>query len=118
MGVCGALCMSNPKRTSAGPGPGFGDGRIVQFSESIWTATTPIRFAGIWYPHVMTVLRLDSGELLLHSPCAPSDELVSTIATMGTVGHIVAPNWFHDLFLKQYRYLYPNAVFWGPRFLK
>ena len=66
----------------------------------------------------MAVIRLKSGELVLHSPCRPSGELQRDLSQLGPVAHIVAPNWFHDLYLKQYRALYPQAVFWGCRRLR
>lgn len=97
---------------------GFGDGRLVPFADSLWTATTPISFAGIWFPHVMTIIRLTGGGLLLHSPCRPSTALVDEIAHIGSVVHIVAPNWFHDLYLREYRSLYRNATFWGPPIMR
>jgi hypothetical protein len=97
---------------------GFGDGALVPFTDSIWTATTPIRFAGTWFPHVMAVVRLTSGDLLLHSPCRPMVDLIADIARVGRVAHVVAPNWFHDLYLAQYRELYPEATFWAPAFLQ
>lgn len=96
----------------------FGDGSLKPFTNSIWIATTPIRFFGTWFPHVMTVVRLNDGTLLLHSPCRSSPELVEAIAAIGNVAHIVAPNWFHDLYLDEYRAIYPNATLWGPAFLK
>jgi hypothetical protein len=101
------------------PGPpGFGDGRLVPFTDSIWTATTPIRFAGTWFPHVMAVVRLARGDLLLHSPCRLTDDLEHDIARRGTVAHVVAPNWFHDLYLGEYRSVYQHATFWAPTLLK
>lgn len=66
----------------------------------------------------MTVMRLSNGDLVMHSPCRPSDALRAEIAALGNVGHIIAPNWFHDLYLSRYRRMYPNAVFWGPRRLR
>ncbi|MGB6601682.1 MAG: DUF4336 domain-containing protein [Candidatus Cybelea sp.] len=66
----------------------------------------------------MTAIRLESGGLLLHSPCQPSDGLIASIARTGDVSDIVAPNWFHDLYLAQYRRLYPNATFWAPALLR
>jgi hypothetical protein len=96
---------------------GFGDGRIVPFADSIWTAATPIRFAGTWFTHVMTVVRLDSGDLLLHSPCRMSHDLMYDISRTGRVAHVVAPNWFHDLYLGEYRSLFPDATFWAPALL-
>lgn len=66
----------------------------------------------------MTAIRLESGGLLLHSPCRPSDDLIADIARIGDVRDIVAPNWFHDLYLAEYRRLYPNATFWAPALLR
>jgi hypothetical protein len=34
------------------------------------------------------------------------------------VKHIIAPNWFHDLYLREYHDAYPQATVWGPRFLQ
>jgi hypothetical protein len=92
----------------------FGSGQLSAFAESVWTAATPIRFAGIWFPHVMTVVRRSDGGLVLHSPCRPSQTLTADIAALGPVAHVVAPNWFHDLYLAGYRSLYPKATFWAP----
>ncbi len=91
---------------------------LTPFAESLWTAATPIRFAGSWFPHVMTVIRLSDRNVLLHSPCRPASALYNAIAGIGAVTHVVAPNWFHDLYLREYRASYPNARFWGPRFLQ
>lgn len=95
----------------------FGDGRLKPFVDSLWTATTPIRFAGTWFPHVMTVVRLRNESVMLHSPCRPSAALFDEIAQVGAVAHVVAPNWFHDLYLREYRAAYPAAAFWAPAFL-
>ncbi len=97
---------------------GFGDGKLAPFVDSVWTATTPIRFAGVWQTHVMTVVRLSDGDVLLHSPCRLSSDLREAIAKLGRVTDVVAPNWFHDLYLAEYRAAYPDATFWGPVFLK
>jgi hypothetical protein len=99
-------------------GDRFGDGTLVPFVDSLWTAATPVRFAGTWFSHVMTVVRLRNGSALLHSPCRPSGALLDAVAEIGSVAHVVAPNWFHDLYLREYRASYPNAAFWGPRLLQ
>lgn len=96
----------------------FRDGRLKPFVDSLWTATTPIRFVGTWFPHVMTVVRLKNGSVMLHSPCRPSTALFDDIARIGLPAHVVAPNWFHDLYLREYRAAYPRAMFWAPRFLR
>jgi hypothetical protein len=97
---------------------GKGAAGLALFADSVWIASTPVRFAGTWFPHVMAVVRLRDGSLLLHSPCRPSDDLLQDIASLGNVAHVVAPNWFHDLYLAEYRAIYRDATFWAPRFLQ
>lgn len=96
----------------------FGDGKLKRFVDSLWTVMTPIRFVGTWFPHVMTVVRLRDGSVMLHSPCRPSEALFDEITQIGAAAHVVAPNWFHDLYLREYRSAYPRATFWGPRLLR
>jgi len=91
---------------------------LTQFAEGLWTASIPIRFAGAWFPHVMTVLRLNDKSLLLHSPCELSDDIRADLRALGTVEQVVAPNWFHDLYLTEYRRAFPNATFWAPPLLQ
>ena len=88
---------------------------LTQLADDIWTASYPVRFAGAWFPHVMTVIRLPDGSLLLHSPCRYTPELADAVEKIGTVAHIVAPNWFHDLYLREYKAAYPQATMWGPK---
>lgn len=109
--------MAMKRNDRKAPG-GFGDGTLASIADSLWTATTPTRFAAIWFPHVMTVIRLGDGRLVLHSPCQPSTSLTDDIARIGKVAHIIAPNWFHDLYLAEYRSLYREAIFWGPPTLR
>jgi hypothetical protein len=92
--------------------------RLTPLAESVWVAATPIRLAGVWFPHVMTAIRLDDGTVLLHSPCRLSDELRADLEPLGKVADVVAPNWFHDLYLADYRRTYPAAVFWAPVMLR
>lgn len=98
--------------------PSLFEWSLTPFADNLWTASYPIRFAGAWFPHVMTLVRLPDGSLLLHSPCRLSSVIAEEIAKIGLVKHIVAPNWFHDLYLREYRAAFPQATLWGPRFLQ
>lgn len=109
-------CSASGRRGAAIDG--FGGGRLTPFANRLWTATTPIRFAGVWHPHAMTVVHLKDGGVMLHSPCLLTPALYDAIAEVGPVTHVVAPNWFHDLYLREYRARYPDARFWGPRVLQ
>ncbi|TAM78182.1 DUF4336 domain-containing protein [bacterium] len=92
--------------------------QLDQLADGLWIATMPIRFAGAWFPHTMTVVRLDDGSLLVHSPCRPSPQLHEGLLALGPVAHVVAPNWFHDLYLREYRQAYPQAILWAPARLR
>lgn len=91
---------------------------ISPLTENIWTVSVPVRFAATWFPHVMAVIRLSDGSLVIHSPCRLSESLRIALLALGPVKHIIAPNWFHDLYLAEYRAAFPDAVLWGPRFLQ
>jgi hypothetical protein len=44
----------------------------------------------------MTVIRLENGDLWLHSPVAPTHDRVEAPLAIDPAGHIVAPNEFHQ----------------------
>jgi len=45
----------------------------------------------------MTVIRLDDGRLMLHSPCEIDDHMRRALVELGEVAYIVAPGTFHHL---------------------
>ena len=61
----------------------------------------------------MTVLRLQSGGLLLHSPVAIDDKVKDELNQLGMVEHIVAPNCFHHLHASRANQLFPDAKLWA-----
>lgn len=65
--------------------------------------------AGFRYPTRMAIIRLKSGELVLWSPTAFSDDLGAAVAALGTVRHLVAPNSLHHTFLGDWQRAYPDA---------
>lgn len=52
-----------------------------------------IRFFGAPFPTRMTIVRLSSGKLFVHSPTAYSPALAERVAELGPVAHLVSPNW-------------------------
>jgi hypothetical protein len=62
----------------------------------------------------MTVVRIEDGSLLLHSPIALSSRLRSQIDCLGPVRHIVSPNKLHHLFLNAAVAAYPGARLYVP----
>ena len=65
--------------------------------DKIWTLDRPVWFSGIRQRARTTVVRLDDGSLLLHSPAPPTDALAVQLRGLGPVRWLVVPNCFHHL---------------------
>jgi hypothetical protein len=64
----------------------------------------------------MTVVRLQSGDLFLHSPIAFDPGLAVQLQSMGTIRHLVSPNQFHYAHIGEWSRAFPEALTWGsPR---
>ena len=83
------------------------------FPDRLWIAQVPLRFLGIEMGTRMTVCRLDSGELWVHSPIEPTLELRQELDALGKVSFIVAPNKLHHLFVLDFLTAYPDAKLFG-----
>ncbi len=60
----------------------------------------------------MTVIRLASGQLVLHSPCDITAAIAEEISALGPVAHIVAPGNFHTMYLAAAQVAFPGAKTW------
>jgi hypothetical protein len=61
----------------------------------------------------MTVVRLTSGDLFLHSPIKFDDGLANELQGMGTVRHLVSPNQFHYAHIAEWARAFPEALTWA-----
>lgn len=61
----------------------------------------------------MTVIKLPTEGILLHSPVPISEDLYDELNRIGQVEHIVAPNCFHHVFVPEAKEHYPNSVLWA-----
>jgi len=80
---------------------------------NIWDHEMPIRFGGIPLWHRMTVIRLASGGLVVHSPTKLDLASQREFQKLGPIVAIVAPSWWHDLYLQEYLSAYPDARLYG-----
>lgn len=80
-------------------------------AEGIWIVDSgPFRVAGfIPVPVRMTVVRLNSGAMWLHSPTQWSEDLQRDVERMGPIRHLIAPNPFHWSFIREWKAHCPNA---------
>jgi hypothetical protein len=62
----------------------------------------------------MTVIRLASGGLFLHSPTKLDDETKGALDAIGEVQAVVAPSRAHHLFVGDYIKMWPAAKLYGP----
>jgi hypothetical protein len=82
--------------------------RIV--ADGIWVVDRRLRMGGVTMPTRMTVVRLRTGGLLLHSPVRLDAPTREGIASLGRVDALVAPNSFHYLFLGEHAAAHPTAT--------
>lgn len=81
-----------------------------RLGNDIWDYEIPIRFGGIPLWHRMTIIRLSGGGLLVHSPTKLDFATREALEEIGPVVAIVAPSWWHDLYLREYINAYPDAI--------
>ncbi|MBN2258244.1 MAG: DUF4336 domain-containing protein [Anaerolineaceae bacterium] len=72
-----------------------------------------IRFLKIPFPTRMTVVKLSTGDIWLHSPIAYDATLALTISAMGPIRHIVSPNKLHYAHIKEWKDAFPDATAWA-----
>ncbi len=77
----------------------------------VWTAERPMRFLGLEMGTRMTLVRLASGGLWIHSPIALSAALRDAVDALGPVLAVVAPSLFHHLYVGEWMRAYPYASF-------
>ncbi|MGJ4939032.1 DUF4336 domain-containing protein [Bradyrhizobium sp. HKCCYLS1011] len=64
----------------------------------------------------MTVVRLSSGDLLLHSPIKFDQALANELQRLGRIRHLVSPNQFHYAHIGEWSTAFPDAIPWAsPR---
>ncbi len=81
----------------------------------IWASERPVWFSGVRLRARTSVIRLDDGRLLIHSPTPPSDSWVKQVTALGEVSWLVVPNCFHHLGTPAAAAAFLHAKILGPR---
>lgn len=76
---------------------------------TIWTKTYPVRYAGARFSGRMTVIRLSSGGLWIHSPAPMDEDTVAEIRALGPVHFVVSPGTFHYFHVPATQAAFPDA---------
>lgn len=94
---------------------------LKPIAEELWIVDGPaIRFGApmlkMDFPTRMTVIRLASDALFIHSPTMLTPELKNEIDELGKPAWIVGPNRIHYWWIPEWRNAYPKAtVYLAPR---
>ncbi|MGJ4932326.1 SDR family oxidoreductase [Bradyrhizobium sp. HKCCYLS2038] len=87
----------------------FGHG-LRAVADNVWIVDAGrISAAGLPLPVRMTVIRLSSGDLLLHSPTRYSLALREQLEQLGPIKYLLAPNVAHWMFLPDWQAALPEA---------
>jgi hypothetical protein len=81
---------------------------LRQLASDLWVIERSLRFAGLEVGTRMSVIQLEDGSLLLHSPVRPDPELRKELDALGPVRFAVAPNRFHHLYVGDCLSAYPE----------
>jgi hypothetical protein len=66
-------------------------------ADRIWSFERPVWFSGVRLRARTTLVRLDDGSLLLHTPPPLTDALTEELGALGPVRWLVVPNRWHHL---------------------
>lgn len=84
-------------------------------ADELWVVDSGplMAFGLVPIPLRMTVIRLPDGALLLHSPTRFEGALHRALEALGPIGHLVAPNSAHWMFVRDWQGHVPGAVTWA-----
>lgn len=83
---------------------------MEKLANNLWVMAAPQSFLGLHLGTRMTVVRLQDGSLLVHSPIALTPDLRAEVDALGPVHHLVAPNQGHHLYAGEWQRAYPGAL--------
>lgn len=91
---------------------------LKPIAEDIWIVDGPLirmQMYGLKVPFTtrMTVIRLQNGDLFLHSPTECTPWLREQIDSLGVVRHLVSPNKLHYAYVSAWGAAYPEAIKWA-----
>ena len=80
----------------------------------LWVLDEPLRFYGVELGRRMTVIRLPSGELFVHSPSRLDEPTRAWLAGLGEPSYFVCPNPIHDAHIERPFACFPDARVYAP----
>src|ERR1700722_2772714 len=82
---------------------------LTNLAPDLWIATRSFTNELGVVTSRMTVIRLEDGRVLIHSPVPIEPDLRSAVENLGQVATLIAPNLFHHQFISEWRAAFPEA---------
>ncbi len=84
---------------------------LKPFAENIFIVDgETVNFYGMPFTTRMTVVKLESGDLFIHSPIQLKQNLKAELDKLGKVKYLIAPNKIHYWYLDQFQKAYPDSI--------
>jgi hypothetical protein len=84
---------------------------LKPFAENIFIVDgETVNFYGMPFTTRMTVIKLENGDLFIHSPIQVKQNLKAELDKLGKVKYLIAPNKIHYWYLDQFQTAYPEAI--------
>lgn len=87
---------------------------MQQLAPNLWLLQYPLRLLGLPIGRNVTVIRLTSGDLVIHSTAPFTRDDVQRIAGLGRPRWMVDVTRFHDSFARAGREAFPSIIYLGP----
>ena len=84
---------------------------LKPMGKNIWIVDGErISFYGLPFTTRMTVIKLSSGKLLIHSPVPLTTTLKKELDDLGPVSYLISPNKIHYYYIGDFQKSYPEAI--------
>jgi len=87
---------------------------LQSVAPNVWLLTFPLKMLGADLRRNVTIIRLASGQLVIHSTGPFTEEDVTSIQTLGTPGWLIDTLLRHDTFAKEGRAAFPGIPYLAP----
>jgi len=82
---------------------------LRNLDNNIWVREQPLKYWGLEVGTRMTIIRLNTGDLIVISPIKVNNITIDEIDALGKINFIIAPNLYHHLFVADFQAFYPQA---------
>lgn len=87
---------------------------LQPIAENLWLQHFPLSVLGTQHGRNVTVIRLSSGKVVVHSMAPFTADDVEEIRALGPTGWLVEAMLLHDTYAKEGRAAFPGVSFLGP----